>query len=126
MRFRELMLTSKSVATEKHHKCTLANFTDFLATIGKQPTYANPYNCMAFLMSKDKGARELLHAATCTQKSTSNKKTPTCSCPLRAKSASVDTTIGWLTAVLNDLGLTGEYDPTDVHALVVGINAQSR
>lgn len=110
IRFRELMLTSKSVATEKHHKRTLTNFTDFLAAIGKQPTNANPYNCMAFLMSKDKGARELLHNPTCSQKNTSNKKNPTCGCPLRAKSTSVDTTIGWLTAVLNDLGLTGEYD----------------
>ena len=111
IRFRELMLTSKSVATEKHHKRTLAKLTDFLATIGKQPTNANPYNCMAFLMSKDKGARELPHAARAHKRASPTRKNPTCGCPLRAKSTSVDTAIGWLTAVLNDLGLTGEYDP---------------
>ena len=111
LRYRELAVTAKTLATEQHHSSTLRRFIAHITDMDVDLIDVNPMHVMSYLMSLDANAREVLHTLECTSKATKKRSLATCGCPPRAKAGSIDTNNGWLSACFNELGKTGEYDP---------------
>ncbi len=111
-RLKALAADSKTLSTEKNHERTWRRFGEYMTTvIGRDPTDANPYHCVGYIMTLDDNGTEILHDVACPFKTNSTKKRRQCDCPLRAKAGSVDTNIGWLSACFRALAISGEYDP---------------
>ena len=111
-RLKALAVESRTLNTEKHHERTWRNFSTYMTSvIGREPTDANPYHCVGYIMSLDDKGTEILHEVACPAANSSTKKQRRCNCPLRAKASSIDTNIGWLSACFRALAMSGEYDP---------------
>ena len=111
-RLAQLANSSASSAYAKQKSALQAELEYFLkaTTPSKNIHAATPRDLCRFLTWKDRKGKTIVHTQHCVSPPRVDSKTQ-CSCPTRLAFGTVDSLIGKLRAIFNNLGRRGEWDP---------------
>lgn len=105
LRFKEFLATSKAKPYQRQKSALERQLADFLASMRppKRLTSCTSDDIIKFLISKDTAGRTLVHSQACSGNG--------CNCPVRLAAGSVDSLLGKLRSVFNNLGRLHDSNP---------------
>ena len=104
-RFQEFTDVFKGKPYQRQKSALELQLLDFLATLSppKDVSSCTSDDIIRFLISKDKPGKTLLHSQSCSKVH--------CNCPTRLAAGSVDSSLGKLRAIFNNLGRLHDSNP---------------